>query len=91
MIIIIWFINIELIKNVFDKVEFFKHRPDNFPTIRLAQLAALYCNEHNLFSKIMSCSSIYEIYDLFNIEVSNYWETHYNFDKISVLKKRKMS
>ena len=80
-----------LIKNVFEKVEFFKHRPDNFPTIRLAQLAALYCNEHNLFSKIISSASIYEIYNLFNIEISNYWESHYNFDKISVPKKRKMS
>ena len=81
----------KIIKNVFDKVEFFKHRPDNFPTIRLAQLAALYHKELNLFSKIMSCSTTFQIYDLFKVEVSNYWETHYNFDKISVLKKKKMS
>jgi hypothetical protein len=78
-------------KIVFDKVEFFKHRPDNFPTIRLAQLAALYHKEHNLFSKIVNVSSISEIYILFQIEVSDYWETHYNFDKKSVAKKKKMS
>jgi Protein of unknown function (DUF2851) len=78
-------------KSVFDKVEFFKHRPDNFPTIRLAQLAALYHKEHNLFSKIVNVSSIREIYTLFQIEVSDYWETHYNFDKKSVAKKKKMS
>jgi hypothetical protein len=78
-------------KSVFDKVEFFKHRPDNFPTIRLAQLAALYHKEHNLFSKIVNVSSISEIYILFQIEVSDYWETHYNFDKKSVAKKKKMS
>ncbi len=78
-------------KIVFDKVEFFKHRPDNFPTIRLAQLAALYHKEHNLFSKIVNVSSISEIYTLFQIEVSDYWETHYNFDKKSVAKKKKMS
>jgi hypothetical protein len=76
---------------VFDKVEFFKHRPDNFPTIRLAQLAALYHKEHNLFSKIVNVSSISEIYTLFQIEVNDYWETHYNFDKKSVAKKKKMS
>jgi hypothetical protein len=76
---------------VFDKVEFFKHRPDNFPTIRLAQLAALYQKEHNLFSKIVNVSSITEIYTLFQIEVNDYWETHYNFDKKSVAKKKKMS
>ena len=45
-------------KSIFDKVEFFKHRPDNFPTIRLAQLAALYHKEQNLFSKVMSVTSI---------------------------------
>jgi hypothetical protein len=81
----------KITKSVFGKVEFFKHRPDNFPTIRLAQLAALYHNEHNLFSKIMNCSTTFQIYDLFKVEVNNYWETHYNFDKISVLKKKKMS
>lgn len=81
----------KITKNVFDKVEFFKHRPDNFPTIRLAQLAALYSKERNLFSKIISFNVISELYDLFKVEVSNYWETHYNFDKTSVLKKKKMS
>jgi hypothetical protein len=81
----------KITKNVFDKVEFFKHRPDNFPTIRLAQLAALYFKEHNLFSKIISFNVISELYDLFKVEVSNYWETHYNFDKTSVLKKKKMT
>jgi hypothetical protein len=76
---------------VFDKVEFFKHRPDNFPTIRLGQLAALYHKEQNLFSKIVNVSSITEIYTLFQIEVNDYWETHYNFEKKSVAKKKKMS
>ncbi|MQP25561.1 DUF2851 family protein [Flavobacterium sp. LMO8] len=78
-------------KKMFEKVEFFKHRPDNFPTIRLAQLAALYHKEQNLFSKIISISKISDIYNLFKVEVSSYWETHYNFDKVSVLKKKKLS
>ena len=78
-------------KSVFESVAFFKHRPDNFPTIRLEQLAALYHKEHNLFSKIVSVTSITEIYTLFQIEVSKYWETHYNFDKKSVTKKKKIT
>ena len=78
-------------KSVFESVAFFKHRPDNFPTIRLAQLAALYHKEHNLFSKIVSVTSIAEIYALFQIEVSKYWETHYNLDKESVTKKKKIT
>ena len=39
----------------------------------------------------MNSVLISDIYDLFKVEVSDYWETHYNFDKISVLKKKKMS
>jgi len=81
----------KITEKVYDKVEFFKHRPDNFPTIRLAQLAALYHKEQNLFSKIISSTAISEIYDLFKVEVSDYWKTHYNFDKISILKRKKMS
>lgn len=76
---------------IFEKVAFFKHRPDNFPTIRLAQLAALYHSQQNLFSKVISVTSIKEIYHLFNLEVSSYWEMHYNFDKKSVSKKKKIS
>lgn len=78
-------------KSGFEKVEFFKHRPDNFPTIRLAQLATLYHKEQNLFSKVMHVSSMEEIYQLFKLEVSSYWETHYNFDKKSVQKKKKIT
>jgi hypothetical protein len=72
-------------------VAFFKHRPDNFPTIRLAQLAALYHKEHNLFSKLMQTNTLSELYSLFNVSVSEYWDTHYNFDKISSKKRKKIS
>ena len=72
-------------------VAFFKHRPDNFPTIRLAQLAALYHKEHNLFSKLMQTNTLSDLYSLFNVSVSEYWDTHYNFDKISSKKRKKIS
>lgn len=80
-----------LLKNVFSEVSFFKHRPDNFPTIRLAQLAALYHKEQNLFSKLMQTNHVSEIYSLFHVAVSNYWDTHFNFDKISTQKRKKIS
>ena len=64
-------------------IQFFKHRPDNFPTIRLAQLAMLYHLQRNLFSKIISAKTSSEIYAIFDLSVSEYWKTHYNFDKES--------
>lgn len=72
-------------------VEFFKHRPDNFPTIRLAQLANLYFHRKNLFSLVMNGTSINELYKIFNLGASEYWETHYNFDKESSKKMKKLS
>jgi len=80
------------IKSVsFESVEFFKHRPDNFPTIRLAQLSMLYHLHRNLFSKIIEVQSVSEIYTLFEVSVSSYWKTHYNFEKQSPKKEKKLS
>lgn len=70
-------------------LQFFKHRPDNFPTIRLSQLAQLYHKHQNLFSKITQGNSIRDIYNIFEVQVSDYWQTHYSFDKDSP-KKRKV-
>ncbi|MCW1147397.1 DUF2851 family protein [Flavobacterium lacisediminis] len=81
----------QLREKVVGSVEFFKHRPDNFPTIRLAQLANLYFHRKNLFSLVMNCSSINELYQVFNVGVSEYWETHYNFDRESSKKMKKLS
>lgn len=81
----------QLEKPLIAPVQFFKHRPDNFPTIRLSQLAALYHNQHNLFSKIISLNSVEEIYQLFNVSATSYWLNHYQFDKSSPKKKKLVS
>lgn len=71
-----------------DEVQFFKHRPDNFPTIRLAQLAQLYHLHQNLFSKIITAETIADIYTLFKVQVPAYWQSHYRFDKESPAKRK---
>jgi len=78
-------------KNCSEPVQFFKHRPDNFPTIRLSQLANLYHEHQNLFSKVTALSSVDAIYNLFQVSVSTYWQTHYQFDKVSPKKKKALS
>lgn len=75
-------------KTFIEPVQFFKHRPDNFPTIRLAQLAMLYHKRQNLFSKIVTTHSLADFYKLFDVGVSSYWETHYQFEKESPKKKK---
>jgi hypothetical protein len=74
-----------------EPVQFFKHRPDNFPTIRLSQLAGLYHQHQNLFSKIIELKSIDSIYKVFNVSASLYWQNHYQFDKESPKKKKSLS
>ncbi len=58
---------------------FLRMRPANFPTIRLAQLAALISNSSHLFSKIKEIETISELQNLFNINCSSYWNYHYTF------------
>lgn len=78
----------QLEESIIEPVQFFKHRPDNFPTIRLSQLANLYHSQQNLFSKLIQLNSIQSIYDIFKISVSPYWQKHYQFDKESPKKKK---
>lgn len=72
-------------------LEFFKHRPDNFPTIRLSQLAGLYNRHQNLFSKIITLKSAKEACELLNVSAGLYWNNHYQFDKESPKKVKKLS
>jgi hypothetical protein len=70
---------------------FFKLRPNNFPTIRLSQLAALYLKETNLFSKIIIATDKKEYYELFNVKASSFWDTHFTFQTTSAFKKKKLT
>ncbi len=81
----------QLEKKIVEPVQFFKHRPDNFPTIRLSQLANLYHCQQNLFSKISTLTSVKSIYEIFDVSTSDYWQNHYQFDKESPKKKKKLS
>ncbi|MBO9586945.1 MAG: DUF2851 family protein [Flavobacterium sp.] len=74
-----------------EPLQFFKLRPDNFPTIRLSQLAALYHKHQNLFSKIITLKSADAVYRLLNVSASLYWQNHYQFDKESPKKSKMLS
>ena len=74
-----------------DPLQFFKHRPDNFPTIRLSQFASLYNKHQNLFSKVILLNSASDAYGLLNVTASLYWENHYQFDKESPKKSKPLS
>jgi hypothetical protein len=68
--------------------QFFKLRPDNFPTIRLSQLIQLISKKQNLFSQILLADSYSDIKKLLESETSEYWKSHYNFSKKSKTKSK---
>lgn len=69
-------------------MQFFRLRPPNFPTIRLSQLATLYHQNPNLFSKIIEINTLEGFYDLFSVVTSPFWESHYTFGKSSKASKK---
>jgi len=73
------------------KPHYFRLRPDNFPTIRLSQLAQLYSKIPHLFSEVINCNSKEDIYELFNACTSEFWETHYTFKKDHKVRKKKLT
>ncbi len=72
-------------------IQFFRLRPLNFPTIRLSQLSMLYHKTPNLFSEIIEAETLDELYAIFNVEASLFWETHYTFNKESKRIKKRLS
>ncbi|MFY7898748.1 MAG: DUF2851 family protein [Chitinophagaceae bacterium] len=60
--------------------KFLRMRPANFPTIRLAQLAALIHQSSHLFSVLKECNRVEDVKKLFNISASEFWNTHYQID-----------
>jgi hypothetical protein len=61
--------------------KYFRLRPDNFPNIRLSQLASLYFEHKNLFSVLVTSNSLEAIYEILNVEASEFWTTHFTFPK----------
>lgn len=70
--------------------KFLRSRPGNFPTIRIAQFAMLVYKSTALFSKIIESAKIDEVKELLQVEPSDYWATHYQFNKESVKKTKSL-
>jgi len=60
-------------------VHFLRMRPMNFPTVRLAQLAALIWQSGHLFAHIKETESLDDIKKLLSVTASDFWNYHYTF------------
>jgi len=63
--------------------KFLRLHPVNFPTIRIAQFARLISVSTALFSKLTEVDELSKISGLLQVQASDYWNTHYRFNKPS--------
>lgn len=80
----------KIMKSKFDLItmpesywKFLRLRPPNFPTIRIAQMAALVATFDNLLSKMLAINDVDDIYNLFDVDINDYWTTHFLFERPS--------
>lgn len=71
--------------------QFFRMRPANFPTIRIAQLVSIFYTHQNLFSQLMSINKLADFYELLSVAVDVFWQTHYTFEKTSKKSSKKLT
>jgi hypothetical protein len=63
--------------------KFLRTRPGNFPTVRLAQLAAIIQKIPNVFSFIISNPINEDAIAILRASLSTYWQEHYDFNKLA--------
>jgi hypothetical protein len=59
--------------------KFLRLRPQNFPYIRIAQLAMLYYEQRLNLSRLLNAQNLNEVSALLLTHVSDYWRIHYTF------------
>ena len=68
--------------------KFLRMRPANFPTVRLAQLAALLYAEGRLAARLLEVKTLQGCTAIFSVAPSEYWDTHYTLGKASGVRKK---
>ena len=70
---------------------FLRLRPQNFPHIRISQLANLYYQQKAGLSQLIECETLDELKNVFKSQVTPYWETHYTFGSTSPKNEKHLS
>jgi hypothetical protein len=58
-----------------------KLRPANFPTIRIAQLAASMSSLKRIFASLLEANSLQRLRFILRVRPTSYWDEHYTFGK----------
>ena len=71
--------------------KFLRLRPQNFPHIRISQLATLYHERKTSLSQLVECMNVDEMRHMLSTHVTEYWATHYTFGAESASNSKSMS
>ena len=71
--------------------KFLRLRPQNFPHIRISQLATLYHEQRAGLSQLIACENIEQLRNCLTTNVTPYWETHYTFGSTSCKMEKHLS
>ena len=63
--------------------KYLRLRPDNFPTIRIAQLACSLDKYPDLMGELIECDDPVDFVMKMEIKASEYWTSHYRFGRVS--------
>ena len=66
-------------------------RPQNFPHLRVAQLARLYHYGHAGFAALLEATTRTALHTLFDTAPSDYWQTHYLFGLTAPASRKRLS
>ncbi len=69
---------------------FLRLRPANFPTLRIAQFAALLYKKTSIMSTVLDCRDLKPAINLFRVSASGYWDTRYMFNRPSAVKQKSL-
>ena len=70
---------------------FLRLRPQNFPYIRLAQLARLYFDRRASLSQIVECQTVKDLQKALDTQATPYWQTHFVFGAESARSEKRLS
>lgn len=71
--------------------KFMRLRPQNFPHVRLSQLAQLYYNQNAGLSVLLEAETTADLHQILSTQTTSYWESHYSFGCPSCKRTKKLT
>lgn len=78
------------LKRIYEPIHFLRMRPENFPGIRLSQLAAFFSATTSLFAWLLDGESLNDCRKKLTVTANDYWHYRYVFDKPAPFRKKVM-